>query len=88
MLKWVFERCEGAGKAQETAIGHMPTVDAIDRTGLKVSDADMAELLKVNKDEWLKEVALIKEHYAKFGSRLPDGLNTELAALESRLAKA
>ena len=63
----------------------MPTIDAIDRSGLDVSDADMAELLKVDKEEWLNEVASIREHYAKFGSKLPQELVAQLDALEKRL---
>jgi len=85
VLKWIFERIEGEGKAEKTAIGYMPTIDAIDRDGLDVSDADMTELLKVNTEEWLEEVASIREHYAKFGDRLPQELQAELDALEKRL---
>ncbi len=87
VLKWVFERTEGTASAVETAIGYLPTVDAIDTEGLKVSKEDMEDLLKVKKDEWLKEVDSIKEHYSKFGDRLPKELNEELAALEARLKK-
>jgi len=87
VLKWIFERTEGTGSAVETAIGYLPTADAIDTTGLKVSKEDMEELLKVKNDEWLKEVELIKEHYTQFGNRLPKELNEELAALEARLKK-
>jgi phosphoenolpyruvate carboxykinase (GTP) len=85
ILKWVFEQVSGTGKAQKTPIGYMPTVDAIDRSGLDVSEADMEELLKVDKAEWLKEVASIREHYAKFGDRLPKELAAQLEALEKRL---
>lgn len=85
LLKWVFERCAGTGTANETALGYMPTQDAIDTTGLNVSAADMRELLDVNKDDWKKEVADIREHYAKFGDRLPVELKNELDALEKRL---
>ncbi len=89
VLKWIVERVSGKGEAIETPIGYMPTKDAIDRTGLDdVSDADMEELLKVNKDLWLQEVASIKEHYAKFGDRLPKEMITELEALEKRLQQA
>jgi phosphoenolpyruvate carboxykinase (GTP) len=85
VLKWVFEQVTGEGKAQKTPIGYMPTADAIDRTGLDVSEADMLELLKVDKAEWLKEVASIRQHYAKFGDRLPKELMAQLDALEKRL---
>lgn len=85
VLKWVFERVSGEGKAAETPIGYMPTVDAIDRQGLTISDADMKELLSVHVDEWMKEVELIREHYKKFGDRLPQELMDELNGLEKRL---
>lgn len=84
VLKWIFEQVTGEGKAVKTPIGYMPTPDAIDRTGLDVSDADMSELLKVDREEWLKEVASIREHYAKF-DRLPKELADQLDALEKRL---
>lgn len=85
VLKWIFEQVSGEGKAQKTAIGYMPTIDAIDRSGLNVSEADMEELLKVDKVEWLKEVASIREYYTKFGDRLPKELTAQLDALEKRL---
>ncbi len=84
VLKWVFERCDGEGKAAKTAIGYMPTPDAIDTQGLDVSEADMEELLKVDKADWLREVASIKEHYAKYG-RMPEELKNQLKALEERI---
>jgi phosphoenolpyruvate carboxykinase (GTP) len=85
VLKWICERVSGEGKAVKTEIGYMPTEDAIDTAGLDVSAADMAELLKVNKSEWLQEVESIKEHYAKYGSKLPAELANQLKALEARL---
>lgn len=85
VLKWIVERVLGTGKAVKTPIGYMPAEEAIDRSGLDVSDAEMAELLKVKKDEWLKEVASIKEHYEKFGESLPKEMASQLAALEKRL---
>ena len=85
VLKWVFERASGKGEAQETSIGYLPTINAIDRTGIDVTDEDMAELLEVKRDEWKKEIESIRDNYAKFGDRLPEELNKELAALEKRL---
>ncbi|MFH0918872.1 MAG: phosphoenolpyruvate carboxykinase (GTP) [Fibrobacterota bacterium] len=85
VLKWVFERVSGKGQAVETPIGFMPTLNAIDRSGLKVTESDMTQLLKVDTTEWLKEVDSIREHYARFGSRLPRELADELAGLEKRL---
>lgn len=87
VLKWVFERTNGSGKARETPIGFVPSVDGIDISGLSVSKENMVELLKVDVNEWKKELDTIKEHYKKFGDRLPKALWDELSALESRLSK-
>lgn len=88
VLKWIFERCNGTGKAVETPIGFMPALDAIDRPE-DVSDDVMAELLAIDKEGWLKEVADIrKEHYPKFGNKLPKELAAELDGLEERLKNA
>ena len=88
VLKWIFERTDGTGKADKTAIGYMPTQDALDTTGLDVSEADMAELLKIEKDMWLAEIESIKEHYAKYDQptkKMPKALFEELSALEERV---
>ncbi|MDD3116414.1 MAG: phosphoenolpyruvate carboxykinase (GTP) [Victivallaceae bacterium] len=90
VLKWIFERCDGNGKAIETPIGFMPSVDAIDRSGIedKVSEKDMEELLSLDKEGWQKEFDSIKEHYAKFGDKVPQALRNQLDLLEARLNNA
>lgn len=85
VLKWIVERVSGEGKAVETPIGYMPTADAIDTNGLDVSEADMAELLKIDKESWLAEVESIKGHYANYGEKMPKELFAQLEALEERL---
>lgn len=85
VLKWIFERTSGEGKAVKTPIGFMPTSDAIDIDGLNISEDEIKELLKVDKDEWLKEVVSIREHYSKYGEKLPKEMANQLEALESRL---
>jgi phosphoenolpyruvate carboxykinase (GTP) len=85
VLKWIVERVSGEGKAVETPIGYMPTVDAIDTDGLDISEEAMQELLSVNREEWLKEVESIREHYASYGEKMPKELYSQLEALEKRL---
>lgn len=85
VLKWIIERVSGEGKAVKTPIGYMPTPDAIDTTGLDISDSAMQELLSVNREDWLREVASIREYYATFGDKLPKELANQLDALERRL---
>ncbi len=87
VLAWVFARCSGKGDANETAIGFLPTEESIDLKGLEgeVSADDLKELLKVDVDGWKNELAMIKEHYAKFGAKLPAELTKQLEGLEARL---
>jgi len=90
VLKWIFERSnggvsKGGASAKETPIGHVPTEGAIPTDGLDLSAEDLAELLRVDADEWRAEVPSIEEHYAQFGAKLPSELSDQLKALGERL---
>ena len=88
VLEWIFDRCDGKAQATETPIGMVPEPDDLDRNGLNISGSDLAKLLSVDIDGWLAEVPRIKEHFAKFGDHLPEGLRQEVADLERRLITA
>jgi phosphoenolpyruvate carboxykinase (GTP) len=88
VLKWVFERVTGTGEAVETPIGRLPAPGSLDVQGLSIPPAQLEELLRIDVDGWSSELPLVREHYAQFGDRLPDGLREELAALEQRLQAA
>jgi phosphoenolpyruvate carboxykinase (GTP) len=88
VLKWIFERCDGKVHAKETPIGRIPDVADLDTTRLDINGAHVDELLSVDIGGWMAEVPLIKEHFAKFGDRLPKGLQDEVGALEKRLKSA
>jgi len=85
VLKWVVERIEGKAAAVETPIGYVPTPDALDLTGLDVPAEDLAEVLRVDVDEWRAEVPQVVEWFEKFGDKLPGVLWAELDALKARL---
>jgi phosphoenolpyruvate carboxykinase (GTP) len=86
VLAWVFDRCDNKDNAVETPIGYMPKDGAIDISGLDVTADTMKQLLTVDKEGWLKEVADIRaNHYPKFGKHLPKELAKELDNLEARL---
>jgi phosphoenolpyruvate carboxykinase (GTP) len=88
VLKWVFERCDGKVHATDTPIGRLPDPSDLDVKGLDLPSATLAKLLSVDVQGWLDEVPRIKEHFAKFGDRLPKGLQDELTGLEQRLKAA
>ena len=84
VLKWIFERSEGTVEAIRTPIGYLPGIDSIDIQGLEKQEIKLSLLLSVDKDLWREEIALIKEHFALFGDRLPIELKNQLIALENR----
>ncbi len=85
VLKWIFERVCGEGRAVETPIGYLPTPEALDLKNLMLSPESLRQLLKVDTREWKKESESIQQHFALFGDRLPAPLLEELAQLRRRL---
>jgi phosphoenolpyruvate carboxykinase (GTP) len=85
VLKWIFERVSGRGEAVETPIGNLPAEGALDLAGLDISNDAVRVLLAVDLKGWLAEIPLIKQHYGRFGDRLPAALRQELGELERRL---
>jgi phosphoenolpyruvate carboxykinase (GTP) len=88
VLKWIFERLDGKVHAKDTPIGRLPDAEDLDTRGLNLPPDSVAKLLSVDVDGWLAEVPLIREHFAKFGTRLPEGLRQEVDDLEARLKAA
>jgi phosphoenolpyruvate carboxykinase (GTP) len=85
VLKWICERVEGSGKAQQTAIGNLPTADALDLSGLNLPAENLAALTAVDAPGWKKEIEDVAANYARFGDRLPAALNKQLDELRKRL---
>ena len=85
VLKWVFERLDGTADAVQTAIGYLPTADAIDTEGLDVSADDMAALLSVDVEGWRSALPQFEAHLAQFGDKLPAELTTQLQKLAASL---
>jgi len=87
VLKWIFERCDAKVHAVETPIGRLPEPGDLDTAGLDLPPESIAKLLNVDLEGWNAEIPSIREHFARFGSHLPEGLNQEVADLEDRLSK-
>ena len=85
ILEWIFDRCDGRVHAKDTPIGRLPDADDLDLEGMNIPAADVAKLLSVDKNGWLAEVPLIRQHFEKFGDRLPKELAREVDELEKRL---
>lgn len=88
VLKWISERIDGEAEAVDTAVGRVPSVTALDLSGLDLTPAQLSTLLDVDAGVWAEEAALIPDFYRQFGDRLPTALWNQHAALVARLDDA
>jgi phosphoenolpyruvate carboxykinase (GTP) len=88
VLKWILERVEGKGAAEETPIGFVPTQNGLILDGLNISPETLRELFRVEPDDWEVDLADSREFFANFGKRLPKELIEEQERLVGRLEKA
>jgi phosphoenolpyruvate carboxykinase (GTP) len=86
VLKWILERVEGSGAAEETAVGFVPARNALTLDGLQISPETLEELLSLNPEDWEDDLADSKQFFDKFGSRLPRELREEHEKFSRRLS--
>ena len=84
VLKWILERVEGHGAAEETPIGYVPAKNGLTLDGLTISKEALNELLRVNPGDWEPEMEDSKQFLAKFGGRLPREIREEQEKLAHR----
>jgi len=87
VLAWMFRRCDGEADAVESEIGPVPPLGGggIPLERLEISEAAMEMLLEVDPEQWRRQIPQMREHYARFGDRLPGELRAQFDALEQRL---
>jgi phosphoenolpyruvate carboxykinase (GTP) len=88
VLKWILERVEGRGPAEESPIGYVPGHNGLTLDGLRLAPGALDELMRINPDDWQAELEDARQFFYKFGARLPCELNQEHAALSRRLERA
>jgi phosphoenolpyruvate carboxykinase (GTP) len=88
VLKWIVDRVEGRANGVSTAIGTVPGAGDLDLGGLDVDEADVAEALAVDPEEWRAELPQIEEWFAFVGEKLPTSVRDEYEALKVRLTEA
>ncbi|GHV18518.1 phosphoenolpyruvate carboxykinase [GTP] [Spirochaetia bacterium] len=85
VLAWVFDRCDNKDNCVDTPIGNLPKPGTIEAPK-GVSAETLKELCSVDIEGWKKEIADVrKNHYPKFGDKMPQELYAELDAIEKRL---
>jgi phosphoenolpyruvate carboxykinase (GTP) len=89
VLKWIIERCAGPAGALETPIGFTPRPTDLDLRGLDASPEALAAALRVDPDEWTKELEAHADWFEKLGGTVPEALRLQrrllLASLKAEL---
>lgn len=71
VLKWIIERVRGTAAGLETPLGWVPKHEDIDWRGLEFSKKDFEKVMSIDREIWLKELALHDELFFKLYARLP-----------------
>src|SRR6266508_343643 len=71
VLRWVIERSKGGGQANETPIGYVPKASSLSGEGLKVSKADVDQLVFVDREAWKNNLQSQSDFFDTFGDHLP-----------------
>jgi phosphoenolpyruvate carboxykinase (GTP) len=71
VLKWIVERVSGDAEATESPLGLVPRYEDLDWRGLDYSRDDFEQVMKVSRDEWVREIASHDELFFKLYDRLP-----------------
>jgi phosphoenolpyruvate carboxykinase (GTP) len=85
ILKWIFDRVRGEGRARETPIGWMPRYQDIDWGGLDFPKEQFERLQSFDRTAWREEVLGQEELFIDLHSTLPKELVFERELLICRM---
>ncbi|TXK19443.1 phosphoenolpyruvate carboxykinase (GTP) [Homoserinibacter sp. GY 40078] len=85
VLAWIVERIAGEAPAVDTPLGRVPSVSGIDHRAAGVTDAEWAELFRIDPAAHLAEADDTERFFGRFGDRLPAAMTRQLDALRARL---
>ena len=84
VLKWIIDRCEGAGGALKSPIGWLPSPHDLDLAELDIDHKCVAEILGIDHEEWQKEFAEHKTFFDSLGGVVPQELQKQREELVKR----
>ncbi|HKY52240.1 MAG TPA: phosphoenolpyruvate carboxykinase domain-containing protein, partial [Candidatus Limnocylindria bacterium] len=89
VVKWIIDRCVGRAGAMETPIGYTPRLGDLDLRGIDTSPDAITAALRVDPDEWTKELESHADWFEKIGGTVPEALRLQrrllLASLKAEL---
>ncbi|MDR1928946.1 MAG: phosphoenolpyruvate carboxykinase (GTP) [Endomicrobium sp.] len=84
VIKWIIDRINKKIDANESEIGFLPKRGTIDLNGLNIDNEKIELLFKLDKKEWIIEIAMIEKFYSKFGDKIPKELKNCLKELKRK----
>ncbi|MBK7934803.1 MAG: phosphoenolpyruvate carboxykinase (GTP) [Acidobacteria bacterium] len=85
VLKWIVERSRGLSKGTETPLGWMPRYEDMDWRGLDFSREQFDKVMTIDRDLWLKEIAMHDDLFFQLYDRLPKEMTFMRELLVSNL---
>ena len=85
VLKWIFDRVRGGGRAKEMPIGWVPRYKDIDWTGMDFSEEKFEELQAFDRAAWRTEVLDHEQLFLDLHSHLPKEMVYERELLICRM---
>jgi phosphoenolpyruvate carboxykinase (GTP) len=86
VLRWIRARCRGEASARRTPLGYIPSPDALDLPGRKLSSILFEQLFSCDVSMWERELDEQRVFFGMFGDRLPSALREEQRKLFFRLS--
>ena len=86
VLRWIVERCRNRSNAKESAVGLVPDFGDLDWTRASFDAARFADVMRVDRAQWERELAEHDALFAKVGAKRPAALGAERDRLARRLA--
>jgi phosphoenolpyruvate carboxykinase (GTP) len=89
VLKWIVERARGKSIGVETPMGWMPRYEDMDWRGMEdFTPEDFEQVMSIDRDQWIKEIAMHDELFFKLYDRLPKEMTFIRELLLSSLWRA
>jgi len=86
VLEWIANRCHGHAEAEEKSIGWVPGYKDIHVQGMaEMTPTRFAEMMKIDPDEWRRELVLQNELFLKIYHELPKEMIYQRELLIARL---
>jgi phosphoenolpyruvate carboxykinase (GTP) len=86
VLMWINDRVHGRGYGVESPLGWMPRFEDLDLDGMEnFTKEDLAQLMEVDREAWLREAVAVEELEFNLYGRLPKEFMLERELLISRL---